>query len=148
MSRIGLFTILWPQGIILDEFFGLFYIVLHSPRSSCHFVVLLYFCLLWLFSLFWFSVFNFWWARQPVLNFYFLSFKVLKFYSDEKCCVKEDWMILSEVRMGLPMSQASRAVMLGLVTSVLFAEMQFFASFLILARANVTVFNKSQNRKY
>lgn len=57
-------------------------------------------------------------------------------------------MILSEVRMGLPMSQASRAVMLGLVTSVLFAEMQFFASFLILARANVTVFNKSQNRKY
>lgn len=49
--------------------------------------------------------------------------------------------------MGLPLSQVPRAVMLGLVTSVLVAEMLFFASFLMLIRADVTVFNKSQNRK-
>lgn len=50
--------------------------------------------------------------------------------------------------MGSPMSQVPRAVILGLVTYVLVAEMLFFASFLVLVRTDVTVFNKSQNRKY
>lgn len=39
--------------------------------------------------------------------------------------------------MGLSMSQVPRAVMLGPVTSVLVAEMFFFASFLVLVRAEV-----------
>lgn len=40
--------------------------------------------------------------------------------------------------MGLPVSQVPKAVMLGLVTSVLVAERFLFASFLVLIRADVT----------
>lgn len=50
---------------------------------------------------------------------------------------------LSEGLMGSPMSQVLRAVILGLATSVLVAEMLFFASFLVLVGTDVTVFNKS-----
>lgn len=52
---------------------------------------------------------------------------------------------LSEGLMGSPMSQVPTAVILGLVASVLVAEMLFFANFLVLVRADVSV---SQNRKY
>lgn len=55
---------------------------------------------------------------------------------------------MSEGLMGSPVSQVPRAVILGLVTSVLVAEMLCFASFLVLVRADVMCFNKSQNRKY
>lgn len=63
-------------------------------------------------------------------------------------CVKKRLNRLSEGLLGSPVSQVPRAVLLSLVTSVLVAEMLFFASFLGLVRADVTLFNKSQNRKY
>lgn len=64
------------------------------------------------------------------------------------CVKKKRLNRLSEGLLGSPVSQVPRAVLLSLVTSVLVAEMLFFASFLGLVRADVTIFNKSQNRKY